>query len=258
MKVGIVGVGLIGGSIAYALSQHGVALYLDDANPETARELQHRQLGQVAPYPQWASLVDQVVLALPMSEVPPIIDDLVPRMAEHSQLVDFSSLKLPLSKSLVQAGRRVTVVALHLMAGREVNGLDAARADLFSGWPLAVVDVGLGYPPAGVVDWWQSILHTDEPSYWSAAQHDAAIAWVSHLPYVVSRALRQAIEDHQGEAWRLRGPGYRDTTRVGMSPWEPLAGQLQENHQELEEGLDRVIGYLKQYRESLAKRGDNG
>ncbi|MCL5116900.1 MAG: prephenate dehydrogenase/arogenate dehydrogenase family protein [Firmicutes bacterium] len=251
MKVGIIGVGLIGGSLARALRQRGVELFLDDADASTRDQLRAMSLGTVEAWPQWIHKMDAVVLSIPILEVPAIIHQIVPKMASTAWLVDVSSMKRPVQEALLWAGERVQVMPVHLMAGRELAGLGASDADLFKGCVFAVIDVGMGVPDLETVGWWRDQLDTLPVGFWTIDEHDAAIAWVSQLPFIVSRALRMVIDREFPEARRLAGPGFRDTTRVGLSSLEALWPFIEANRAELAQAVEAIEEELSHWRAVL-------
>ncbi len=242
------GVGLIGGSVAQALAEADVPLWLSDADPATEAALRVAGLGVVAPWSNWVGDVDQVVIAAPLIKVPALLAAIVPEMRPGAQLIDLSSLKLPLAGALRSASDRVEVLALHMMAGREVSGFHAADPHLFRGRPLAVVDIGAGFPAAEAVTFWERNLGTEPARYWSASDHDAQMAWVSQLPYLASRALRMAVEQHFNGEPELIGPGYRDTIRVGTSPLAPIEPLLWANRSAVEPALAALAAELDRWR----------
>ncbi|NMP22424.1 prephenate dehydrogenase/arogenate dehydrogenase family protein [Sulfobacillus harzensis] len=257
MKVGIVGAGLIGGSMARRLADCRVPLWLDDGDPATRQALEALHLGEVRPWQDWIADVDAVVLAVPTGVVGRVVNALLPVIKDNTWLVDVSSVKRPVAEVLRTAGQRVPVMALHIMAGRETSGFSASDANLFQGRPMAVVDIGLGFPAPEAVAWWQERLGTEPASYWSLEQHDEHIAWVSQLPYLVSRALRTVVETHVGGMPALAGPGYRDTTRVGASSLKNLEDLLWANRVELMTALNVMASEIEGWR-AILSRGERG
>jgi prephenate dehydrogenase len=251
VKIGIVGVGLMGGSLALRLNDLGHALYLDDPDPETQQALRDARLGVVGPWSAWIGEAEVVVVSVPPAQMAPVLEDMAQKVGPAQQLVEWSSVKEPLVSTLQNIGRRVTTISMHPMAGREKRGFKAASRELFCGRPLLFVDYGLGYPDSGVMAWWAGVLEMSVHQLpWD--EHDRAIAWISQLPYVVSNALKEAVRGQVNPAWvALAGPGYRDTTRVGESDaafWVPV---LRHNRDELvtaiqavKEELDRWVRCL--------------
>ncbi|PSR20387.1 MAG: prephenate dehydrogenase/arogenate dehydrogenase family protein [Sulfobacillus acidophilus] len=251
MTVGIVGVGLIGGSVAQALSAQKQSLWLDDRDPATKQALSRLRLGRVDSYVRWAGGVDTVVLAVPLQEMTRIIYDIVPRMRSTATLIDLSSVKGPVAEALRWAGQSVQVLSLHLMAGREVSGFTAASPDLFRDCAAAVVDIGLGSGPADAIAWWQQVLGCAPFGLWSAYEHDRAMAWVSQLPYLASRAVAQVVQAQAPQTMALAGSGFRDTTRVGKTALSEVLPMLSHNAEELSRALLALESELRVWRQCL-------
>lgn len=251
MKVGIIGTGLIGGSMARALYEHGVELYLDETDPDTVSEIERERIGYVASYPEWVGHVDSVMVAVPLTEAVSIIHGVVPLLSPEAWLVEGSSVKGPILDALRWAAERVNVASLHFMAGREVGGWVNASPTLFHGAPAAAVDTGSGFPPKDWLEWWQIRLGTAPFSYWTPAQHDAAMAWMSQLPYLASRAVRLVVEAHAPEAQVLAGPGFNDTVRVGRAAWKSVTPMFEAHPQELGRALLALESQIRRWRECL-------
>jgi len=249
VNVGIIGVGLIGGSVAKALTGPDIELFFDDPDPETCAQL--TTLGTVGPWRQWISRCDHVVVAVPLGVMGTVLSEVADLMTPHQWLVELSSVKGPLLEVFRRIHARTRLLPLHPMAGREVRGFGAADAELFRDHPLLAIDWD-GHPPdAQQVGWWANRLGMT-PHVVEARLHDQAMAWVSQLPYVVSAALRQAVGGQIPAGWlSLAGPGYRDTTRVGQGDphfWWPV---LTANRDELVRGVDVMIEELKNWRQAL-------
>jgi prephenate dehydrogenase len=162
------------------------------------------------------------------------------------------------------------------MAGSHRRGLDAARADLLEG-ATCVVAPGPGTPPdavARVSGFFEALgarVALRDPG-----THDAEVGWVSHLPHALAFAYARALADAPAGAAELRGPGFRDFTRIAHSDPElwaeilcanrkalagPLgraAARLAELSRALEQGdAEAVERFLAAARESLARLADD-
>lgn len=255
MKVGIIGVGLIGGSIARALARHAIPLWMDDADAPTRRAIEALGLGTIGPWTDWIREVDAVAIAVPLPRVPEVVSQVVPMMRQDAALVELSSLKVPLLPSLLDAARRVRVLSLHLMAGREVSGFGSASPDLFHAAPAIAVDLNVPLD-ASALNWWRESLGTADFVVWDAVRHDAAMAWISQLPYLVSRALTVVTEREASGALAAAGPGFRDTARVGRSDLSAVLPMLRTNHAEVSRALLAFESTLRGWRERLNRPGE--
>ena len=227
--VGIVGLGLIGGSLGLDLQAAGLevrALVHREATAERARQ---RRLASVVSTE--ASVLEDcalVVLALPLDRLLDPDPTLLRALPPAAVLTDVGSVKQPVLERwqglLSQAGREKQVglfVASHPMAGTALAGVEAGVAGLFQGRPwVATPDAGSAPRALALVE----ALAKAVGARWltcGAADHDRAVAWISHLPVLVGAALLQATDLGSGAsglgdlARALASSGFADTTRVG-------------------------------------------
>lgn len=209
----IVGTGLIGTSIALALRRAGVEVLLEDASASALQEAAYRGAGTV--------LADQVP-TLVVVAVPP--DDASTEIVRASQrfpeatITDTTSVKGVILNNAVMAGADPKrLVGGHPMAGREVSGPSAARDDLLDDRVWVLTATGQEGPEhlARV----RRLITTcgASPLPMDPAEHDAAVALVSHAPQVVASVLASALVDQPAERIQLAGSGLADTTRIAGS-----------------------------------------
>jgi prephenate dehydrogenase len=141
------------------------------------------------------------------------------------------------------------------MAGSHRRGLDAARADLLEGAPCVVAPAP-GAPPAAtarVRAFFEAlgarVLERDPQ------RHDAEVAWISHLPHALAFAYAQALADAPAGAAELRGPGFRDFTRIAWSDPELWAEILCDNRKALAGPLGRAAARLGELARAI-EQGD--
>jgi prephenate dehydrogenase len=215
----VIGTGLIGTSIALALSEQGVSVWLTDQEPAAARLAADIGAGKVLPDPlgvtgqdrPWADLA---VLAVPPAAVAP---SLAAAQAGHLArwYTDVASVKaLPLRQAREQGCDLASFVPGHPLSGRERSGPAAARADLFLGRPW-VICPGPQNPPEAVAAVLELVrCCRGEPVQAAADEHDRWVALVSHAPHVVAAAMAAQLTDAPGGALGLAGQGLRDVTRI--------------------------------------------
>lgn len=207
----IVGAGLIGASVAMALTRRGVDTYVRDQDASVAHVAASRGAGSDQPLTAQPGLV--VVATPPDQLVPQIVAALT---AYPSAVVtDVGSVKsMPLS-TLIGAGVNVQrYVGGHPMAGSERSGPLAASADLFEGRSWAVVPHASAHPAAIAAV--EALAHTcgAVAVTMSADQHDLAVARTSHLPHVVAAVTAARLASAPREHLALSGQGVRDVTRI--------------------------------------------
>lgn len=243
-RVGLIGLGLIGGSIALRTRQcfpETVVIGLDRPDRTDAAE-RRGAIHQAASSLADLEAVDLVVLAVP----PPAMLEIVPqltRLSAATVVTDVASTK----RQVVAAARAAKLPAFvggHPMAGSERGGIEHARADLFTGRPWLLVE-GTGSPAVNArVEQFIRVLGA-EPQWIDAEGHDRRVAYVSHLPQLVAVALMNAAADGVGhDGLRLAGPAFRDMTRLASSPPELWQGIVPPNADFVAEALGRFLRNL--------------
>ncbi|MFI7543130.1 prephenate dehydrogenase [Actinoplanes sp. NPDC049599] len=255
MNVAVIGMGLIGGSLLRSLAAHGhrVAGYdLDPRTREAARALAktrsiavkgHWQV--VESIPEAVAGADLVVLAVPLPAIPGVLAQL----AGHPGLItDVTSVQGPVRELL--AGRRF--VGGHPMAGKESSGFLAADPDLFDGcaWVLCLEPDG-----TDLSDWLSLARLCTELGARvvpvTAAEHDRAVAEISHVPHLLAAALSAVLAGNP-LAGTLAAGSFRDGTRVAGTRPELIAAMCGGNASAVRQVLAGVISDLERYRRELA------
>jgi prephenate dehydrogenase len=240
--IAIVGLGLMGGSLARALRRTGMPLRIIGSSLERGAAERAVGAGVVDAAGDAASIVeaaDLVVFATPVGTTIAMLADLAPRL-RAALVTDVGSVKGPVMTAAAAAGLD-RFAGGHPLCGSHEAGWDASRADLFDGarvWVVAGKDAHAAEQVASV---WRSV--GARPALIDAAAHDAEMARVSHLPQLVASALAAALAGTTTSAARL-GPGGRDATRLAASPPELWADILTHNR-------DAVLGAATDVRRAL-------
>lgn len=207
----IVGTGLMGTSLGLALRARGVETYLSDRDPTVARSAAELGAGidRLPPAP-----VTLAVIAVPPTAVAAVLADLQGKELAAGY-TDLASTKAFIQREVERlAVDPATFVGGHPMAGRERSGPGSARGDLFEGRPWVLTPTARTAP---------DVLHRARavaelggaiPYVMSPAEHDHAMALVSHAPHVVAALMAARLADAEPAALGLAGPGVRDVTRV--------------------------------------------
>ncbi len=259
-RIAILGPGLIGGSIALALRRLGgshVTLWArrDDA----VREVIASGCADAATADLAAAVkdADLVVLCVPVGVMPGLAASIAKSVRSDCVITDVGSVKATVLAELRPIFRgRGRFVGSHPMAGSEQTGLAAARANLFDGTTCIVTpDADSdGAALASVCDFWKSLgcRVVELP----AAEHDECVALVSHLPHLLAAALISTVAGRNEHAFRVVGPGFRDTTRVAAGPPAMWREILRENSAAVLPAIDALIAKLSEFRQTLALAGD--
>jgi prephenate dehydrogenase len=249
----VIGLGLIGGSLLRALSTKGGSVTGYDASPEVravarAADAGWRIAGTVA---EAVTGVDVVVLAVPLPAVPAVLDAIT-ATGYQGLLSDVTSVKEPVRRLVVARSPQVRYVGGHPMAGKETSGFAAGDPELFTGcaWVLTVEPTT---GPGQLDDWLgMAALVTGLGARVvpvSSAEHDAAVALISHLPHLAAFGIA-AVAD-TGLASTLAAGSYRDGTRVAVSRPDLVAAMCGGNTAALKPVLERFIARLSEARQLL-------
>ena len=212
MRVTVIGTGLIGTSVALALREHGVGVWLADEDPEAARLAAN--LGAGEPLPDQSPPSDVAVIAVPPSEVAATLAAAQARRLAACY-TDVASVKqLPVTQARALGCDMTSYVPGHPLAGREKHGPAAARADLFLGRTWALCPAAETSEQAVATVTALAMTCGAVPVRADAAAHDRWVALISHAPHLVAAAMAARLETAPPEALDLAGQGLRDVTRI--------------------------------------------
>jgi len=219
MNIGIVGLGLIGGSIGLDLRSRGFDVFGVSSRQQTCDRAQARGVvSEASIHLSLMAAADVVFICTPLGSIEPIVRDLVPYLSPNTIVTDVGSVKTP----IVQAVSSLwpNFVGGHPMAGTAESGIEAAVPDLFVGRPYVLTPQA--QTPAAAVDRVEEIARLLGASVYrcSPLDHDRAVAWISHLPLMASATLvaAGALEGDRhivNLAQHFASSGFRDTSRVG-------------------------------------------
>jgi prephenate dehydrogenase len=238
-RTSVVGLGLIGGSLALALNaaRDLTAYDIDDATRAAARTRGLRVVDRV----EDALAADEIVVATPIAAVVPTLEAIVPQ-AGGALVIEVGSLKRDVAAFAERASAEARIVGLHPMAGTTASGFAAADPAIFRGRPFIVVATARSDDGslAEAGDLARELGGTVTTC--SADEHDRAVAMLSGVPLAVALALARAGAD----VAEIAGPGFRDATRLAATP-APLADALLRGNRE------HVKTALARFRAALAE-----
>ena len=253
-KIGIAGLGLIGGSIALAARElwpTSLVVGVDTKDVlETAMRL--HAIDVAADDLVVLAEVDVVILAAPVRQNVALLAELDEAVRKPAIVTDVGSTKRAMADAARALPPRFTFVGGHPLAGAAKGGLEHARPDLFRGrpWLLAPTGDGTGAAVEKLSAFVQAL--GGEPRVVSPAAHDHLVAFLSHLPQLTASALMQVVGDAVGESGlALAGRGLVDTTRLASSPadiWQDIAST---NADEIGAALDALIDVLAELKRDL-------
>jgi prephenate dehydrogenase len=250
----IVGVGLIGGSLALALRRAWPGLRITGIDRgealAAARYLvAFDALGEDA---TTMAAADLVVLAAPVQQNIAVLEALGRTLTRPALITDVGSTKRAIVEASAALPPHVSFVGGHPLAGAARGGLELARADLFAGRPW-LLTLSASTRSADHVERLARCVSAIEacPRVVDAGEHDRLLAWLSHLPQLTASALMRTVGEAAGAHIDLAGPGLADTTRLASSPaaiWQDIC---RTNADHVRESLDALIATLTTLRDGL-------
>ena len=261
-KIGIIGLGLIGGSIALRARElwpTSLVIAVDNKDVlETAMRL--HAIDVAADDLIVLAEADLVVLAAPVRQNIALLEELDDHVHVSAVVTDTGSTK----REVVAAARllppRFTFIGGHPLGGAARGGLEHARSDLFAGRPWLLTpdekDVAGGLQPSDAVEKLTSFIRAlgAEPKTMTAEAHDRVLAYLSHLPQLTASALMQVVGEAVGQnGLALAGRGLADTTRLASSPADIWKDIVATNGDEIGPALDALIAVLKDLRRDLSE-----
>ncbi len=261
-RVALLGLGLMGASLGMALRLAKAATLVVgyDAGPGVAERARERGAIDCACWDVAEAVTgaDLIVLAAPICAVPDLLSTMAPALAPHALVTDLGSVKANIvtcaERTLPQSDR---FIGGHPMTGSERSGVDAARADLFAGCVWALTPTGCTAAETTARLAWMIHRLGATPLLLDTAEHDAAVALVSHLPRIaaIGLALTVASSASWPLAQELAAGGFRDTTRVAASGPVTSRDICLNNTPALLATLDAYVETLSALRSRIA-RGD--
>jgi len=253
-RIGIVGLGLIGGSIALAARQlwpSALVIGVDNKGVlETAMRL--HAIDVAADDLVVLAEADLVILAAPVRQNLALLGKIAAHIPGEAVITDTGSTKRDIVDAAQVLPPRLTFVGGHPLGGAAFGGLEHARPDLFRKRPW-IFTPGSGSPPSAVekLTAFASALGST-PVNMTAEEHDRLLAFLSHLPQLAASALMEVVGGAIGaEGLSLAGRGLVDTTRLASSPadiWRDIAAS---NADQIGPALDALIAVLQSLRGDL-------
>lgn len=254
-KVAIVGLGLIGGSIALAARQlwpAGMVIGVDD-KAVLERAMVRHAIDVAADDPVVMAEADLVVLATPVRDNLTLLADLEQHVSGSAVVTDVGSAKRDIVAAAGALPARLTFIGGHPLGGAPRSGIDQARPDLFQSRPWLFTPSDDRHPET--LDRLRRFVTAlgAIPHVLTAEAHDRLMAFLSHLPQLTASALMHVVGDEIGaKGLALSGRGLSDTTRLASSPADIWRDICATNADEIHVALDRLIAELETIRDGLS------
>jgi prephenate dehydrogenase len=260
MKIAIVGLGLIGGSLAIDLRSKKIATRLIgiDFNEGHARKaLELGLVDEILPEEKAFAESDVVILAIPVNTIGALLPSMLDRVAKNTVVIDTGSTKSMICKSVAQHDRRAQFVAAHPISGTENSGPTAALQGLFDRKTNIICEKEQSSESSLAVA--KNIFDSVGMNtiFMEPDEHDKHVAYVSHLSHVSSFLLGQTvldIEKDEKNIFDLAGSGFASTVRLAKSSpamWAPI---FEQNSEYLSQALLEYIMHLQKFHYHLMKK----
>jgi len=261
-QITVVGLGLMGGSLAGALdgkckSVVGVARREETINAAMKRGLIDRGTTHLA---DGVADVDVVVLATPVRVILQQIRDIGPLLSEGCLLMDLGSTKADVVAEMAKLPGHVQPLGGHPMCGKETSGLEAADPAIYRGATFILTPLPRTSKSALTLGRDLARAVGSKPLVLDAQRQDFLVGTVSHLPYLMACALvatADATTSADPAAWKIVAGGFRDTTRVAGSDVAMMTDILLTNREEVLKALDVLQGQIVRL-SHLVESGDEG
>ena len=279
--VGVIGLGLIGGSMALDLRRRGFAQHVLGVEQDPVAAEAAKTIGlvdEVVSYDDCISRADIIVVAVPVGTAVKMVKDILDRFNGSAEALSSASLRDPVRANAPENVKEQIVidvcstkeqicnatkyhpcrgqfVSTHPMAGTEYSGPWAAMPGLFDGRACIFANPEESSPKAlKAIEEMYAVLNM-RPLYMEASQHDVHTAYVSHISHVTSFALALTVLDKEKDEkhiFDLASGGFSSTVRLAKSNadmWVPI---LTQNHDNVLRVMDTYIDKMKQFREAVA------
>jgi prephenate dehydrogenase len=256
--VGVVGLGLMGGSLALALAgKCRRRIGLDSDSEADKAALDRKAVDELARHlPDLVEKSDLIVLAVPVRTILALLKEMSeihPSTSKVRVVIDIGSTKSDIVRAMEGLGAGYDPIGGHPICGREMQGIGFADPLLYKDAPFVLTPIRNHTPRALAAGRSLAAALGAHPVELSATEHDTLVASTSHLPHLAAVALAQTARRLPSAA-ALVGPGFRDTTRLAASNLEMMTDILLTNREHVLQALEEYIARL----EALAQRVREG
>ncbi|MDY6367778.1 MAG: prephenate dehydrogenase/arogenate dehydrogenase family protein [Clostridia bacterium] len=255
MKIGVVGLGLMGGSFARAAIKKGNEVLGFDVSESVMLKADMMKAISGVLDDNSVKQIDLLIIATTPDKVKGVLDRFVPHLKRGAIVTDFCGIKVPIiaqMKTFAEKYPDIIFVGGHPMAGREFSGIEHSSINLFDNASMVLVNVNADiFTLEKIKNFWLDFGFKNV-ELCSAEIHDERIAFTSQLCHVVSNAFvkNKNAEVHDG----FSAGSYRDLTRVARLNPEMWGNLMTENSENLVNELDQLIGHLTEYRDALKNK----
>ena len=251
MKVGIVGLGLIGGSIGLKLKDlyDDITIYGYDIDDNSVSYCLKNKIIDVKFDEEFISEFDFIFLAIPVESIKNQLSDYLNKTSDKTLIIDLGSTKFQICNSVENHQNRKNYLAAHPIAGTEFSGPNSAKKDLFNDKVMILCDTEKTDP--NLLFYAKKIIKSLGMSIktMNSKEHDKHIAYVSHLSHISSFMLGKTVmdkEDDEHAIYNMAGSGFESTVRLAKSSPEMWTDIFEDNKENIIKSLDDYIENLIQ------------
>jgi prephenate dehydrogenase len=259
MKISIIGVGLIGGSIALKLRQKGIADFIygiDNSNEHLNEALELKIIDAKVDLEYGIKNSDLIIVAIPVDAARQLLPTVLDLVSDNQTVMDAGSTKAGIVNAVKNHPKRSRFVAFHPMWGTENNGPKSAISDSFSGKAGVICNKEESADDA--LRLVEKIVESLDMHliYMNAEDHDLHTAYISHISHITSYALANTVLEKEREEetiFQLASSGFSSTVRLAKSHpemWVPIFKQNKENVLDV---LNEHISQLRKFKAALEK-----
>jgi prephenate dehydrogenase len=254
VNIGIVGLGLMGGSIAKAVKKYAIAknVYGYARNEQTAKEIKELNLvDKLMSLDELKKSSDVIILAIPVDSIISMFDDLKD-VSQNTTIMDLGSTKEFIVKNIPKEIRK-NFIAAHPMTGTEKFGPKAAIDGLYEGKSVVLCDLEEN-----------DELHKNRAIkifqdigmrlvFMKASEHDIHACYMSHLPHAISYSLANTVMNHEDprSIIALAAGGFKDMSRIAKSSPNMWIDIFKQNRENLLDSIDLFEVHMKKVREMV-------
>ena len=256
MKLAVVGLGLIGGSMAIDLKKAKFATEIIGVDSNADHVEQALKIGfidKTETLEQACNEADLVLIAIPVDKVISVLPVVLDNISSHATVTDMGSTKRVITELVKNHPKRRNYVPAHPMSGTENSGPTAALSNLFRGKIAILCDQEQSGPQhvALIEKMFQALGM--KIAYMSADEQDHSTAFISHLPHAAAFALANAVlaKEDREIIFDLASGGFNSTVRLAKSSPEMWGPIFQQNKEYIVESLEVYIKHLKEFKKSI-------
>jgi len=259
MKIGIIGIGLIGGSIAIEVKKTIKNAYIigyDSSQSNLDISIKLGLIDGVISKKDYKFL-DVIFLAMPVKEISKQLPTILDMINSKALVIDFGSTKVNICKSVSNHPKRKQFLATHPIAGTEFSGPSASKEKLFYGKVQILCESK--YTDSSHLNWATNWFKTIgmKIKEMSPKDHDKHIAYVSHLSHISSIILGQTVlekEKDESAIFAMAGSGFASTVRLAKSSPETWSSIFEENEKNILETLTHYLINLEKFKNLIEEK----